>query len=358
MSGTSVDAIDSVLVHCTCAAPQLQTRHSTPIPAPLKQSLLACNTQKNLDLLTLAKLHAEMGKLFAQAVQELLECTDLKPSEIRAIGSHGQTIFHTPESGMSLQIGHPAIIAKLTGITTAGDFRIDDMALGGQGAPFAPVFHQALFAQQNQYTAVVNIGGLANLSLIPPQNSDAPILGWDTGPGNGLLDEIAQQRLNQSFDDNGSVAAQGKIHSALLKRLLADPYFARPAPKSSGRDYFNLAWLTAAEPPSLKTADLLATLTELTAQSIAQSLLNNPIQPQQLWVCGGGAYNDFLRQRLAHHLPKIQVASTAQAGHDPQALEAMLFAWLAQQRLTQQPVKLRSVTGAHRDAILGGVWLP
>lgn len=366
MSGTSVDAVDAALVafNDSDALPQLKALYSHPIPEKLKKALLACNQQSQLSLEEFCQLQVDTGRLFSETVLKLLKQESLPAGEITAIGSHGQTIFHAPEIGMSLQIGHPAIIAKQTGITTVADFRIDDMALGGQGAPFAPAFHQYLFAEPEQTAVAVNIGGIANISLLPAGNAFEPLLGFDTGPGNGLMDEVCQRFFNQPYDESGRLAKSGAIHSELLEKLLSDDYFAKSAPKSTGRDKFNWQWLeqfqlTSIQPNSIQPKDLLTTLTELTAITIAQAISSQKeYANNNVWICGGGAFNEYLMQRLQSHLPNAKVQSSNEKGIHPTAIEGMLFAWLAKQRLNNRPVNLKDVTGASRNAILGGVWQP
>ncbi|QKI90356.1 anhydro-N-acetylmuramic acid kinase [Thiomicrorhabdus xiamenensis] len=364
MSGTSVDAVDAALIAICDQSLQLKHFTTTPIPDKLKQLLLECNSEQKLSLQSFSQLHSQMGQLFAAAVAQLLRETGLEARDITAIGSHGQTIYHAPDLMMSLQIGHPAIIAKHSGITTVGDFRVDDMALGGQGAPFAPVFHQRLFSEPEQTVIAVNIGGIANISLLPADHATEAVTGWDTGPGNGLIDEACQKLFACSYDRNGDLARQGAVQTAVLDSLVQDSYFQQPAPKSSGRDYFNWPWLVEKLgndfAQRIDAHDLLATLTELTAVSIAQQV--RPALGEQtgnsVWICGGGAFNRYLLERIQAHLPACTVCSSSDAGHDPNAIEGMLFAWLAHERLHNRPVKLSAVTGAERDAVLGGIWHP
>lgn len=359
MSGTSVDSIDVALVSFLDEQPTLHAFSSHPIPQSLQTALLGCNQTPTLSLATFCELQAATGRLFAEAVNQFLDKQAIQPEQITAIGSHGQTIFHAPEIGMSLQIGHPAMIAKQTGIQTVADFRIDDMALGGQGAPFAPAFHQYLFAENDQPVVAVNIGGIANISFIPAGKTQAPLLGFDTGPGNGLMDEICRHYFDQPYDTNGAIAAQGRIHAELLNAMLQEAYFAKPAPKSTGRDYFNQTWLNKhlCKFRDIAPQDLMATLCELTAVTLAKAIQAHA-QPTNVWICGGGAFNDYLLARLQANLNGYPVQSSAEKGIDPNAIEGMLFAWLANQRLENRPVNLKDVTGATRNAVLGGVWAP
>ncbi|WP_127470137.1 anhydro-N-acetylmuramic acid kinase [Thiomicrorhabdus aquaedulcis] len=381
MSGTSADAVDAALVKFEGNTIELIDFHSQPLPSDLKQTLIDLNNHPNIALAQLSQLSVAVAQAFIASAHALLTHSGFKAQQICALGSHGQTIFHAPDMPMSLQIGHPALIAKTLGITTVADFRMDDMAVGGQGAPFAPAFHQPLFAAkglqkeasgsiQDDYF-VVNIGGIANISFLP---ANGLVLGFDTGPGNALMDEICQHHFNQPYDSNGQLAAQGTINATLLSALLNHSYFSQPAPKSTGRDVFNQAWLNqtlkqhALE--DLNAHTVLCTLCELTAQSIAQSILKtyeqhtlapaatlSKLNPCLVWVCGGGAFNGHLMQRLQHHLPFFSVSSSQTCHINPHAIEAMMCAWLAKQRIEHKPVALSAVTGATRDVILGGVWM-
>ncbi len=349
MSGTSLDGIDIALVDFNNPPPKCRVFDCTEYPPALKRSLHQLNLTPEVPLHKLCELETELGQFYAHSVQQFLQANGLNAPEINAIGCHGQTIFHAPDVQMSLQIGHPAHIAKQTGITTVGDFRIDDMANGGQGAPLAPAFHHYLF-QTNPKTAIVNIGGIANISFFNGEKS----IGFDTGPGNGLMDEICQKHLNQNYDKNGSIAAHASPNKSLLKKLLADPYFQTTYPKSTGRDYFNYEWLH----PFIEnesTEVIIATLNLLTATTIANDI--NKLGAENIVICGGGAEN----QTLLNHLGALTNATvnTSQAlGYNPHSIEAMMMAWLAKQRLDQQPIKLHQTTGASKDSVLGAVWHP
>lgn len=360
MSGTSVDGIDTALVEIDANENiRLVDFCEHPLPSQLKASLLDLNEQPNISLRKLCELEHQVASSFSDATQAILKANQLQPQDITAIGSHGQTIFHAPDIPMTLQIGHPAFIAKQTGITTVADFRVDDMALGGQGAPFAPAFHQHLFANDTGHF-VVNIGGIANVSYF--SSKTAPPLGWDTGPGNGLLDTVCQQHFNQAYDANGKLAQEGKILSELLEVLLDDKYFSLAAPKSTGRDYFSLPWVEQAMHRlqlKISAKDLLSTLVELTAISISDAIKSlNQSSTELVTIVGGGAYNDFLLQRIQSHLPELRVQTSQAMQVNPNAIEAMLCAWLAHERLNNRPVRLSAVTGALRDAVLGGIWHP
>ena len=365
MSGTSADGVDAVLIKSFNNQIQLIDFISTELSPQLKQALLKLNDNPNIHLEELCSLHKQVADSFVSATQTLLSQNTIKIEEITAIGSHGQTIYHAPDIPMTLQIGHPAFIAKSTGITTTADFRVDDMALGGQGAPFAPAFHKALFSQENP-CFVVNIGGIANVSCLPGTQANQKIIGWDTGPGNSLMDEFCQTDLNIPYDPSGENARQGNIHAELLNVMLKHPYFEATYPKSTGRDTFHAKWVKSLLSNlniEISAIDLLATLCELTAHTIAQQIksvtyTSKDNKPLEVWIVGGGAYNDYLLERLQFHLKSYSVASSHLKDINPNAVEAMMCAWLAEQRLNNQPVELASVTGAKRNAVLGAIWHP
>lgn len=362
MSGTSADGVDAALIEITQDNLKLIKFITEPLPSELKNALIALNTQPTVHLHTLCSLQKQVADIFSQTTQNLLKQCHLNSEQITAIGSHGQTIYHAPDIPMSIQIGHPAFIAKQTGITTIGDFRIDDMALDGQGAPFAPAFHSQLFGTDAP-TFVVNIGGIANISYLSPKSTNRQILGWDTGPGNALMDDICQKQLNIAYDPCGQNASKGKVNQALLTSLLEHPYFSLKAPKSTGRETFHTDWVQTHVTTNnlhISTEDLLTTLCELTAISIAQQILTielkETINKPAVWIVGGGAFNDYLISRIQSHLPLYIVDSSSKIQVNPDAVEAMMFAWLAQQRLQQKTVPLASVTGAKRNGVLGAIW--
>lgn len=380
MSGTSVDGIDAALVEfdgnlqtedkenantlpefpvLPTAAGRLYHFITHPMAETLKEAIHQLNTQPQISLEALAKLQLELGLAFSGAAQALMMAAGVKTDAVRAIGSHGQTVFHAPHLmgnlGMSLQIGHPAVIAKRTGVTTVGDFRVDDMALGGQGAPLAPAYHRVLFApllEQYGTIALVNIGGISNLTLLTPRRT----IGFDIGPGNGLMDVVCQQKLGIPYDKNGELAKAGTVDLKLLEQLKQHPFFAQKPPKSTGKETFNLNWLNGFKLPE-KTEDLLATLNRFTAELIINAIQALPVQPALILICGGGALNATLMDALKSLSP-APVHSTAEFGVDPNAIEAMLCAWLAHQRLHETPIDLTATTGAPRPTLLGGVWLP
>ncbi|KAA9002042.1 anhydro-N-acetylmuramic acid kinase [Affinibrenneria salicis] len=356
MSGTSLDGVDVVLAAIDQHTVAQQASYCHPIPPAIKQAILAMCQGQSVTLSALGQLDSRLGILFADAVRELLRQVGLDAAAIRAIGCHGQTVWHEPDGAApnTLQIGDNNRLAALTGITTVGDFRRRDMALGGQGAPLVPAFHQALLAHPGERRMVLNIGGIANLSLLLP---GLPVRGFDTGPGNMLLDAWIWRRLAQPYDRDGEWAAGGRVDASLLSRLLADPWFARPAPKSTGREYFNLGWLARqlASCPPLDARDVQATLLELTAFSIAEQVLLAG-GCERLLVCGGGAKNPCLMARLAALLPGIEVSPTDNFGISGDDMEALAFAWLAARTLSGLPGNLPSVTGASRPTLLGAIY--
>ena len=362
MSGTSLDAVDAVLVRFSELPEhrvEMLASHEHPFPAKLQTELQTIiESPHNVDLDKLGKLDRELGLLYAEAVNTLLMKSAVDRSMIAAIGNHGQTIRHSPDSqpAFTLQLGDAATIAAECGIPTIGQFRNADIALGGQGAPLVPAFHRWAFGRGESTSIAVNIGGIANITVLSPS---AQLSGFDTGPGNTLLDSwYRAHHPGQAFDRDGEWGASGKVIPALLNKMLADPYFARPAPKSTGREYFNLPWLRSQ--PGIAAAaneDVQATLVELTAATIA-SAIKNRIAQGNIWVCGGGARNACLMQRIKHHLPGIEVANTEALGIAPEWVEAVAFAWLARARLRGEATGIPSVTGARSAGVLGCLHLP
>jgi anhydro-N-acetylmuramic acid kinase len=348
ISGTSADGIDAALVDFSQKKPAIVATFFHEFAAPLRQEIFAlCHPGQN-EINRMAELDVKLGEAFATAANTLLKNHSIDPSSVRAIGSHGQTIRHLPQQQFTLQIGDPNIIAARTGITTIGDFRRRDLAHGGQGAPLVPAFHQQIFSEKNINRAIVNIGGIANVTLL---TSD--ISGFDTGPGNTLLDAWTEKHLQKACDKNGEWAASGKINSELLNKLLSDPFFKLAPPKSSGREYFNLTWLEKYLSPTISAVDVQATLVELTAKSILAAI---PFSNGEIFVCGGGAKNSFLMLRLKKLAENILVESTEKLGVHPDWVEAMAFAWLAKQTLEKKPGNVLSVTGAKQQTVLGGIY--
>jgi len=356
MSGTSMDGIDAALVSFENNKTQLLGTTSIDIPEKIKSTLAFLASGKNIHLKLLGETDTQMGHLFADAVLDLLQKTAVNSEAIIAVGSHGQTIYHHPNSEhpFTLQIGDPNIIAARTNITTVADFRRRDIALGGQGAPLVPAFHDYLFHDRTSDQAVINIGGIANITYLPADKSK-PIIGFDTGPGNTLLDLWHEKHLEKPVDLNGEWARSGKTNHELLNILLADLYFKKPYPKSTGREYFNLDWLEKnlrSLAKNISPEDIQATLTELTAKTIADAIppTHTPT------ICGGGAFNTYLMERLQANCPDAKVQSTQAIGIDPQWIEAMAFAWLAKQTIDKKPGNCPSVTGAQKETILGGIY--
>lgn len=350
MSGTSLDGVDGVL---TAFDGQLHSAY-LPFPDALRASLLALQSP------TPNEIHAEaiaanaLARLYADCVHALLKQSGLGPTDVRAIGAHGQTIRHLPAQGVTRQVNQPALLAELTGIDVIADFRSRDIAAGGQGAPLVPAFHQAVFGSSSATRVVANIGGIANISVLP---ADGTVLGYDTGPGNVLMDGWATVHLGQTFDANGDWAASGTVLPALLDDLLAEPYVALPPPKSTGRDLFHLDWLAQHLQafPDANVADVQATLAAFTARTLATAILRDAPDAEAIYVCGGGALNGHLMMLLQQHLGK-PVDSTAALGIAPTHVEAAAFAWLAARFCERLPGNLPAVTGARGPRLLGALY--
>ncbi|WP_429083081.1 anhydro-N-acetylmuramic acid kinase [Aeromonas bivalvium] len=364
MSGTSLDGIDAVLVSMEGETLKVETALCHPWPADTALTLHDLCTPGESEIDRMGVADNRVAREFAAATQALLAKAGLTPADIRAIGSHGQTIRHRPALGFTLQIGNAALLAALTGIDVVADFRTMDMALGGQGAPLVPAFHQALFARPGALRVVLNLGGIANISVLPGKTdggSGSGVYGFDTGPANTLLDGWYRRHHPHggSYDAGGQWAASGQLVPALLEKLLAHPYFAAPAPKSTGREMFTLEWLdgelagTAYAP-----VDVQRTLQALTCHSIARQLpaLDGAPTRPELFVCGGGAHNAPLLAELAALLPGWHLASTALLGLAPDWVEGAAFAWLAQRFIQRKPGNLPAVTGASRPAVLGALY--
>jgi anhydro-N-acetylmuramic acid kinase len=351
MSGTSVDGIDAALVDFSTQQPKLIASLYTAFSPILRKQILALCQPGPDEINRLGDLDVMLGNAFADSVNTLLRNQNIPQKNIRAIGSHGQTIRHHPNKQFTLQVGDPNIIAAKTGITTIADFRRRDIAHGGQGAPLVPAFHQYIFRNKKVNRAVVNIGGIANVTLLPA--NEEFILGFDTGPGNMLLDAWAEIHLQQSCDDKGSWAAKGKINNALLKKLLEDNYFKMSAPKSTGHEYFNLTWLQSYLPHFIEPADVQATLTFLTARTIMDAI-NQHLPESEIIVCGGGVHNDHLMGNLRELTRSVD--SSEKHGVPPDWMEAVAFAWLAKQTLENKTGNIAAVTGAKQASILGGIY--
>ena len=357
ISGTSADGIDAALVRFEHDTPQLLDALTHPWPAALRSRILAvAQDEARLDLDAYGRLDVAIGQCFAEAAEQLLARHDGVRSGVRAIGSHGQTLRHRPsgEHPFTLQVGDPSVIAERCGIDVVADFRRADVAAGGQGAPLLPAVHAMLLAQAGRTRVVLNLGGIANITVLGAHGS---VVGFDTGPANGLMDAWCLRHLGVPFDANGRFAASGRVDEALLASLLADPYFALPPPKSTGREHFHLAWLdTHARLDSLPPADVQATLLELSARSVADAISRHATDAIDVLACGGGVHNEVLMRRLGELLAPCALASTAEHGIDPDYLEATAFAWLARQRLLCLPGNLPAVTGARGPRVLGAVY--
>lgn len=354
MSGTSLDGLDIALIEQDRHTRLLATLYR-PMPQQLHDELLALCASGADELARAAMAEQRWVELAAEGIHELLRQQGLSAQQIRAIGSHGQTVRHEPARGFTIQLGNPALLAELTGIAVVADFRRRDVAAGGQGAPLVPAFHQALFGDSERQIAVLNVGGFSNLSLLSPGQD---VLGFDSGPGNVLLDAWIQHCQGRAYDRDGAWAASGQVQPALLARLLSDPFFATKGPKSTGRELFNLDWLRGqlqALPP-LAAEDVQATLVELTARSIVGALRDAQPHTDALLVCGGGAHNACLMRRLGELLAGTRVASTAEQGIDPDWVEAMAFAWLAHCALEGIAGNRPSVTGARGPRVLGAIY--
>lgn len=356
MSGTSLDGVDAVVVAIDEHKIELIEHDEYPFPTELRKSILDICTGQATNLPIVGQIDHLLGKLYAKAVHRLLKKAKLLPSAIRAIGNHGQTVFHQPQGNepFTIQLGDNNLISALTGIDTIADFRRLDMAVGGQGAPLVPAFHQYLFALRDSTTVILNIGGIANVSVIPTTHD---VTGYDTGPGNMLMDAWCEMHTGSRFDKNGAWAASGEVDSTLLRKLMSDPYLQALPPKSTGREHYNLDWLQQQLAGNEAPQDVQRTLCEFTAQSIANAIsIHKQGDECELLVCGGGANNSLLMQRLAALLPQWKVMLTSEKGISEDYMEAMAFAWLARQRVHNQPSNLPSVTGAKQSVSLGVIY--
>ncbi|MFW1677208.1 anhydro-N-acetylmuramic acid kinase [Pontibacter sp. JAM-7] len=358
MSGTSVDGIDAALVQFEPSFKLLAT-HSCAFPSDIHAEILALCLSGANEIDRMAQLDLRIADCFAQAAAPLIS-KRASHQTIRAIGSHGQTIRHRPELGFSLQIGEPSRIAEKSGITTVGHFRQRDLSAGGQGAPLVPAFHAALFSKPGQERFILNLGGMANITHLPGR-TDQSVTGFDTGPGNVLLDSWTLQHLQQPFDRNGDWAATGKAIPPLLTIMLSEPYFSAPAPKSTGREQFNTGWLEQAQARAdltdARAEDIQATLLQLTAQTACDAIQSQALSNQyEVFVCGGGAHNRTLMQAIREQLPAQRVSSTMSLGLDPDWVEAVAFAWLAWRCINKQSGNIPEVTGAAGNRILGAIY--
>lgn len=360
ISGTSADGVDAALLELD-PRPRVIAAATYPYPRKLRAALLPLIARQRppASLEELGELDARIGLCFADAALALLAQAGVPAEAVRAIGSHGQTISHRPDGSPphTWQLGDPTRITERTGITTVADFRRRDLAAGGQGAPLVPAFHAACFRTSEEQRAVLNLGGIANLTVLP-STPDAPVLGFDCGPGNALMDEWVGLHRGEPYDRGGEWAASGEVEDDLLAILRADPFFARPPPKSTGREYFNLAWLAARDPQLARRepANVQATLLELTARVCASAVLDHAPECRRVLVCGGGAHNGRLIHRLRALLAPCLVESTAAHGIHPDFVEAACFAWLAAATLAGRPGNRPEVTGARGPRLLGAIY--
>lgn len=360
MSGTSLDGVDGVLVDFSTPHGTVIGHHSVAMPDDLRREFLALNTAKGVDELHRAALAANhLASLYAKVVAHLLGSAPFAKGHVAAIGAHGQTVRHRPGefdgTGYTLQINNPALLAELTGISVVADFRSRDVAAGGQGAPLVPPFHRAWFGQEPGCQAVLNIGGISNLTIFGHADD---LIGFDCGPGNVLMDGWIHRHQGREFDDEGQWATTGVVHSALLDALLQEPYFSLPYPKSTGRDLFSMAWLdnVLQGHQNVLPRDVQATLLELTARICLNGLKAYPISVRRLIVCGGGALNHRLMSRLQELAGACEVSSSSDWGLPPLQVEATAFAWLARQTLRGETSSMPKVTGAKGARILGAIY--
>ena len=365
MSGTSIDSIDAVLVDFSTAAPAIIQTHSHSIPDELRQEILSLCQPGDNEIERMGQLDKQLGELFANAVKILLSQPECKNINVNAIGSHGQTIRHLPKGPhpFSLQIANPAMIAAQTGITTIGDFRTADIIAGGQGAPMVPAFHANIFCADDSNRVILNLGGIGNITILPAGSLSDPtqtnITGFDTGPGNLLMDSWTQQHFDKAYDDNGQLAKQGVVNNKLLAILLNDAYFGEKPPKSTGREYFNLDWLNrylSNFTDTISPLDTLSTLNALTITTVANDILNYAPATTEVLVCGGGTKNSTVLEGLANALTSCQISTTEKYGIHPDWVEAVAFAWLAKRTLAGESGNIPSVTGARQHVILGGIY--
>lgn len=360
MSGTSLDGVDVAAVDFSGTAPQLIAAETLAFPADLRQEVQRLIDQQQTSFVALGQLDMRLGELYADSVNRFLSSHHLNAADFSAIGCHGQTLCHAPDisPAFSMQIGNANVIAEKTGLTVINDFRQRDMVLHGQGAPLVPAFHHALFHDPDEHRVIVNIGGIANITTLPT-DQESPVLGFDVGPGNTLMDCWVHLQKGCEYDRDGKFASQGRVNELLLSHLLSDPYFQLPPPKSTGREYFHYSWLEQhlkAIPETIHAADIQATLSTLTSKLIADAVRHYAPQTQVIYVCGGGAHNPILMNDLRQQTTHCRVDTTELLGLSPDWVEACAFAWLAQQTLNKQPGNLPSVTGADKPAILGSIY--
>ena len=353
MSGTSLDGIDTVLVRLADGQVRLMGTHYQAYEQPLKHTLLDLHHSTSDELHRAQITSNELARLYAAATAALLQKTNILPEQVRAIGCHGQTIRHCPDQGYTLQLCNAALLAELSGISVVSDFRSRDIAAGGQGAPLVPAFHDKMLRHPDIHRVIVNIGGISNLTDLPPNR---PTTGFDCGPGNLLMDAWIAQHQGKSYDKDGTWAASGQVIPALLQAFLDEPFLHSMPPKSCGRDLFNLTWLKNKLNGNESPAEVQATLLALTAHAIADAIRCFCAGAQEVYLCGGGTHNQALVQRLRASLPDSRIQATDTLGLGADWLEAIAFAWLAQQAVHGQYASLPAVTGAHHPCILGAIY--
>ena len=376
MSGTSLDGVDGVVVQISSPSLISNTRQLKvlqhvfqPFDAEFRAELLSLNTPSHNELHRAALAGNRLARSYAQVVLALLKATGMQANDIQAVGAHGQTVRHRPLEfdadpatgqaavGYTLQLNNPALLAELTGIDVVAEFRTRDLAAGGQGAPLVPAFHAEVFGHPDHTVAVVNIGGISNISFLRNASTEkAQIIGFDCGPGNALMDHWVHLHQGKDYDANGEWAAQGQVIDTLLQSMLTEAFLHQTPPKSTGRDLFNPTWLQQHLRTDYQAVDVQATLCEFTAMAIAQDLKRHAPEAKQLWVCGGGALNAQLMSRLQAHAPGVQVASTEAHGLPPLQVEAAAFAWLAAKAMKRETGSLESVTGARGARVLGAIY--
>ncbi|MBI3903804.1 MAG: anhydro-N-acetylmuramic acid kinase [Nitrosomonadales bacterium] len=353
MSGTSLDGIDAALIEFADGQIKLLGTYYLPYGQALKDTLLALHHPAHNELHQTQLTSNELARLYATATVALLQTSNTPPGQVRAVGCHGQTIRHRPESGYTVQLGNAALLAELTGISVVSDFRSRDIAAGGQGAPLVPAFHDQILRHPNIHRVIVNIGGISNLTNLAPGTATS---GFDCGPGNLLMDAWITRHHGEAYDQGGAWAASGKVIPMLLRALLAEPFFAATPPKSSGRDLFNMSWLEDHLQGNETPADVQATLLALTGASISDSILRFCAEAEEIYLCGGGAHNHVLVDHLKQALPQCRIGLTDDIGISADWMEAIAFAWLARQTMHREPVNLPAVTGACHPCVLGAIY--
>lgn len=353
MSGTSLDGVDAVLLEISDSHCLVKQTSFSPFSAELRQALLDLHHPSDNELEHSCLVANKLSTIYASTIKTLLETAGIKHTNVLAVGCHGQTIRHRPEMGFTLQIFNPALLAELVGITVVADFRSRDIAAGGQGAPLVPAFHKAVFQHPSINRVIVNIGGIANLTYLPAHGQ---VIGFDSGPGNMLMDAWIRQVKNKPFDKSGEWAASGKVIQPLLHQLLAEPFLLLPPPKSTGRDLFSLRWLQPKLNAEYDPADIQRTLLEFTAHSIAAAIKAHCVGVDEIYLCGGGANNQTLTARLRDLLQPVKIEPSDALGIAVNSVEGAAFAWLAQQTLENKPGNLPAVTGARGPRILGAIY--